>query len=128
MAEPESARKKRMCLKMEDKQKVIDAIKAGKHVEDITREYGISKSQTYRIFQRKDSIVRAVTEGSVPTQSKVVVNKAKYPVIDPSSVSVVLLDKKPSAWQQTVTSFARAYSSAGYARGQSSWHNRFRRI
>ena len=36
MAEPESARKKRMCLKMEDKQKVIDAIKAGKHVEDIT--------------------------------------------------------------------------------------------
>eukprot|EP00731_Ephydatia_muelleri_P013350 Em0007g660a len=36
MAEPESARKKRKCLKVEDKQKVIDAIKAGKHVEDIT--------------------------------------------------------------------------------------------
>ena len=51
MAEPESAEKKRKCLKVEDKQKVIDAIKAGKHVEDITREYGISKSQTYRIFK-----------------------------------------------------------------------------
>ena len=82
MAEPESARKKRKCLKMEDKQKVIDAIKAGKHVEDIIHVSGISKSQAYRIFQRKDSIVRAVTEGSVPTQSKVVVNKAKYPIID----------------------------------------------
>ncbi|KAL5509368.1 hypothetical protein EMCRGX_G004729 [Ephydatia muelleri] len=42
MAEPESAEKKRKCLKVEDKQKVIDAIKAGKHVEDITHEYGIN--------------------------------------------------------------------------------------
>ena len=67
---------------MGEKQKVIGDIKAGKHVEDVAREYGISKSQVYRIFQCKDSIVRAVAEGSVPTQSKVVVNKAKYPAID----------------------------------------------
>ena len=38
MAEPQSARKKRRCLTMGDKQKVIDDIKAGKHVEDIARE------------------------------------------------------------------------------------------
>ena len=40
MAEPQSARKKRKCLKMGDKQKVIGNIKAGKHVEDIACEYG----------------------------------------------------------------------------------------
>ena len=33
MAEPQSARKKRRCLKMGDKQKVIGDTKAGKHVE-----------------------------------------------------------------------------------------------
>ena len=38
MAEPQSAQKKRRCLTMGDKQKVIDDIKAGKHVEDIARE------------------------------------------------------------------------------------------
>ena len=57
---------------MGQKQKVIGDMKAGKHVEDVAREYGISISQAYRIFQRKDSIVRAVAEGGVPTQSKVV--------------------------------------------------------
>ena len=39
MAEPQSARK-RKCLKMGDKQKVIGNIKAGTHVEDIASEYG----------------------------------------------------------------------------------------
>ena len=41
MAERQSERKKRRCLTMEDKQKVISDVKAGKHVEDIAREYGI---------------------------------------------------------------------------------------
>ena len=127
MAEPQSARKKRRCLKMGEKQKVIGDIKAGKHVEDVAREYGISKSQVYRIFQCKDSIVRAVAEGSVPTQSKVVVNKAKYPAIDQAVFQWFCSLR--SLWRGCKPlPVSRDNSSAGYARGQSSWHNRFRSI
>ena len=82
MAEAQCTRKKRRCLSFEDKQKLISDMKAGKHVEEIASEYAISKSQAYRIYKQKDTIVRVVSEGSVSTQSKIIVNRAKYPVID----------------------------------------------
>ena len=62
MAEPQCTEEEKV-PKTGDEQTVIGDIKAGKHVEDIAREYGISKSQAYRIFQRKYSIVRAVARG-----------------------------------------------------------------
>ena len=44
--------KRRTCLKLEDKLKVIQYMERGRPVNDITRELGIGKTQVYKLYIR----------------------------------------------------------------------------
>ena len=64
--------------------KIIDELKFGKSIPDIhvCTEFGISKSQVYRIYKGRDTFIENVSKGNIPVHSKLSVNKAKYPAID----------------------------------------------
>jgi AcrR family transcriptional regulator len=74
--------KRRTCLKLEDKLKVIQYMERGRPVNDITRELGIGKTQVYKLYKNRDSLLASVRKSGIPNHSKKVKNSAKYPDID----------------------------------------------
>lgn len=72
----------RKSLKLGEKMKVIDELKAGKQVGDIREEFGISKTQVYKINKDKDVLQSSALSGSIPNKSKLTTNKAKHPDIN----------------------------------------------
>ena len=67
------------CLKPEDKLKVIQYMEKGRTVNDITRELGIRKTQVYKLYKNRDSLLASVRKSGIPKHSKKVKNSAKYP-------------------------------------------------
>ena len=74
--------KRRTCLKLEDKLKVIQYMEKDRTVNDITRELGIGKTQVYTLYKKRDSLLVSVRKSGVPKHSKKVKNSARYPDID----------------------------------------------
>ena len=69
-------------LDVQGKMKIIDELKLGKSIPDICTEFGISKSQVYRIYKGRDTFTENISKSNIPVHSKLSVNKAKYPAID----------------------------------------------
>ena len=69
-------------LDIQNKLKVIEDFKLGKSIPDICAEFGVSKSQVYRIIKGKETITKNISKGNIPVHSKLSLNKAKYPAID----------------------------------------------
>ena len=74
----------RKWLTLKEKLGVIDAVKAGKPIDDVAKEFGISKTQAYKLFKTKDTLLHtaAANGNGVPMSSKFMKNKGKYPAID----------------------------------------------
>ena len=77
-------RKPRRCIELREKKKVLEELKAGKHVLDVAAEFGISTRQVYDIRKHKDAIDLHIKSGDIPMHSKVAKNKSKHPDIDRS--------------------------------------------
>ena len=77
-----AGRKNRKSLTLADRMKFISEVKAGKPLGDACLDFGIGKTQAYKILKAKDTIQKCVTSGSVPVDSKLVQNKSKHPEID----------------------------------------------
>ena len=75
-------RKPRKSLELCEKLKVIDELKAGKSIDDVHVQFGISKSQAYQLYKDKDALRVSALSGSVPIRSKFRKNKARQPEID----------------------------------------------
>ena len=82
MAAHSSGRKNRKCIGCKDKLKIIEDVKLGKPILNICEEYGIGQSQVYQVYKDREKVSKNVLNGDVPKESKIVVNKAKYPDID----------------------------------------------
>ena len=54
--------KRRTCLKLEDKLKVIQYMEKDRTVNDITRELGIGKTQVYTLYKKRDSLYLRASE------------------------------------------------------------------
>ena len=61
---------------------VIKEVKAGKPIDDVCVQFGISKSQAYQLYKDKDALQVSALSGSVPVHSKFRKNKARTPEID----------------------------------------------
>jgi hypothetical protein len=73
-----SQRSKRKFLSTEEKKKVIEEVRLGKLPVDIVSEYGIGKTQVYKLYKSRD----AIDKSTVPKLSKILAKKCKYPDID----------------------------------------------
>ena len=75
-------RKPRKSLELCEKLEVIKEVKAGKPIDDVCVQFGISKSQAYQLTKDKDALQVSALSGSVPVHSKFRKNKARTPEID----------------------------------------------
>ena len=79
----QSSQKGRKWLTLKEKLGAIDDVKAGKPIDDVAKKFGISKSQVYKLYKNKNTLLNTVANGDgVPMSSKFTKDKAKYPAID----------------------------------------------
>ena len=70
--------RKRVFISLADKQGIIKKIESGKKLPNVASEYGISRSQVYKIYKLKDQI----TKKCVPKDCKIMKAKPRYKEID----------------------------------------------
>ena len=70
--------RKQVFISLADKQGIIKKIESGKKLPNVASEYGISRSQVYKIYKLIDQI----TKKSVPKDCKIMKAKPRYKEID----------------------------------------------
>ena len=49
---------------LKEKLGAIDDVKAGKPIDDVAKKFGISKSQVYKLYKTKDTLLNTVANGA----------------------------------------------------------------
>lgn len=70
--------KKKKFISLKEKIDVVKEFSSGRPVADIAQQFGIGKTQAYRILRNKDELQNTKT----PLYCKVLTTKGKYPEID----------------------------------------------